>query len=299
MPKVTVIIPTYNQKFYLQEAVESVMAQDYPNLEILIADDCSNDGTDKMMEQFLGDHRIRYIRHEKNFGTGLNTRHVLYNMVNGEYVLVLNHDDYLIDRGFITKAAQLLHFNPKLSFVWANCNILDVNSGQMTATNHNCPAVVGGLEYFTNYGTGGYYHITSVLTTVFRREDAVRMNCYFEESKALDLFLHLKLMLTGDVGFINDHVAVYRIHDGGISLNLPSGFDRSTIKEFQALKSIAHGLGVYEGHLNNWLSNQVFSYYRWRFISLWGKNRKKTAVDLLLDIKDDYPIAYEAVLNSI
>ena len=63
---VSVIMPSYNTAKFISETIESVLAQTYPNWELIIADDCSTDDTDAVVRPYLADDRIRYIKNEKN-----------------------------------------------------------------------------------------------------------------------------------------------------------------------------------------------------------------------------------------
>ncbi|MGF9915645.1 glycosyltransferase [Paenibacillus ehimensis] len=298
-PKVTILITTYNQKQYLKQAIESTLKQDYENLEVLVADDCSTDGTEEMMQEYTTNKKVRYIRHSSNLGPGNNTRYVFYNYVDSDYVLILNHDDFFIDDSYISKAAELLTENPNLSFVTANCIIYDVDKNEYKKTNYVEKTIINGLDYFLNYETNKYHHITSVLTTLFRRENAVKMACLKEESKCLDLFLHLKLMLTGDVGFIQDHVGVYRVHNRSISGQLPDGYDFSTLSELEKLKNyVLNEYRLPQDNLETWINIQVLTYVRWRIPYLWQTN-KKLALELLMGISNKYPIAYNHILETI
>ena len=64
MPKVSVIIPTYNRLPMLKEAVNSVLAQDFEDFELIIVDDGSTDGTTEEMKQYGG--RVKLIEHSEN-----------------------------------------------------------------------------------------------------------------------------------------------------------------------------------------------------------------------------------------
>lgn len=90
-PAVSIIIPTYNRKDYLCIAVESVIKQTYTDLEIIIVDNCSNDGTEEAIKK-IKDDRIKYIRHPINIQVIANW---IYGMclAKGEYFAILGDDD--------------------------------------------------------------------------------------------------------------------------------------------------------------------------------------------------------------
>ncbi|MBE6181195.1 MAG: glycosyltransferase family 2 protein [Rikenellaceae bacterium] len=67
-PKVTVMIPCYNQENFIAQAIESVLMQDYENLEVVVADDCSTDQTGEIAQRYRSDLRYRYIRNAINRG---------------------------------------------------------------------------------------------------------------------------------------------------------------------------------------------------------------------------------------
>lgn len=92
-PRVTVITPTYNRAHLLGETIESVMAQDYPNIEYLILDDGSSDNTRALVEtyqqRFPG--RIEYSHHD-NRGEA-ETVNAGWQRASGDFVMVINSDD--------------------------------------------------------------------------------------------------------------------------------------------------------------------------------------------------------------
>ena len=95
-PLVTVYIPTFNRLELLQRAVESVCNQTYKNLEIIVVDDCSTDGTQKYLVQLSKeDSRIRYFFKEKNSGACVS-RNIAIEYSTGEYITGLDDDDYFL-----------------------------------------------------------------------------------------------------------------------------------------------------------------------------------------------------------
>src|SRR3954451_9049882 len=99
-PKVSVLIPTYNQSRYVLRAIESALAQDYPLLEVLVRDDCSADDTRIVVEHFIAGHRtapVRYHRNAVNLGILRNYHDGLYEGATGEWVVNLDGDDFFLD----------------------------------------------------------------------------------------------------------------------------------------------------------------------------------------------------------
>ena len=90
-PLISVIIPVYNVVSYLQEALDSVVNQTYVNLEILIIDDGSTDGSGAICDQYTCDSRVKVI-HQENHGLSA-ARNAGLDIMQGEYVAFLDSDD--------------------------------------------------------------------------------------------------------------------------------------------------------------------------------------------------------------
>lgn len=92
MPKVSIVLPTYNGAKYIQQSIDSCLNQTYKNVELIIVDDCSTDETSDIIKSYE-DERIKYIRHEKNkdLPTALNTG---FKKAKGEYLTWTSDDNY-------------------------------------------------------------------------------------------------------------------------------------------------------------------------------------------------------------
>ena len=94
-PLVSIVMPVYNSEAFVAEALESVLAQTYRNWELVVVDDCSNDGSAAIIEEFAarhGENRIRFFRHESNKGAAA-TRRTAFGKVNGDVLAFLDSDD--------------------------------------------------------------------------------------------------------------------------------------------------------------------------------------------------------------
>ena len=91
-PLVSVIVLSYNHEKFISKALDSVISQTYKNLEIIVTDDCSNDESIKIINEFL-DCRIIKIFNQSNLGATTNHNNAL-KLAKGKYISILNSDDY-------------------------------------------------------------------------------------------------------------------------------------------------------------------------------------------------------------
>ena len=114
--KISVIIPTYNRSEMVVKCVESVLANDWPDIEIIVVDDCSPDDTgDKIKSRFGGDVRVRYIRNAKNSFQAVS-RNNGAKVATGEYLLFLD-DDNVVAKDMLAELISCFSRHTKAAFV--------------------------------------------------------------------------------------------------------------------------------------------------------------------------------------
>jgi glycosyltransferase involved in cell wall biosynthesis len=117
-PLVSICIPTYNAVEFIEETINCFIKQTYKNWEIIIQDDCSNDGTWELLsKKYANNPRIKIYQNGKNLGIGKNWNEA-YDKVTGEYVVIFNADD-LIPNNFIETLLPPLEQDITLDF--ASC----------------------------------------------------------------------------------------------------------------------------------------------------------------------------------
>lgn len=122
-PTVSVLMPTYNSKKYVDAAVSSVIKQTYTDWELIVVDDCSWDGTYELIERLaLNDSRIRLLRHKVNSGAGLARTKALNN-ATGRFISYLDADDIW----YPNKLERQLDFmlSNKIAFSCASYEVID------------------------------------------------------------------------------------------------------------------------------------------------------------------------------
>jgi glycosyltransferase involved in cell wall biosynthesis len=142
---VTIAIPTYNRAgSYLPQALRSALAQDYPQLEIIVSDNASTDHTEELMKGF-SDPRLRYVRHEKNIGGKANWTFCV-RQARGTYFLLL-HDDDLIDPDFITVCMAAANGRSDLGLIRTGIRVID-GQGRILAEHENRVAGLSLPDFF-------------------------------------------------------------------------------------------------------------------------------------------------------
>lgn len=113
---VSICVPTYNGEAYLAQALDSAIAQTYPNLEIVVSDDASSDGTLEIVKQYKNKTSIPiYIHHHSPSGIGANWNHCI-EQANGEFIKFLFQDD-IIEPRCIAEMANTFNEYPEVALV--------------------------------------------------------------------------------------------------------------------------------------------------------------------------------------
>ena len=127
--KISVIIPTYNRKDELMNAINSVINQTYTNLECIIIDDFSTDGTYEKVESILKiDSRIKYLLNQRNKGAqGARNTGILN--ADGEFICFLDSDDILVSDSLSKRIDNFKYKNIEIVYGnFSDCNFLSTNN---------------------------------------------------------------------------------------------------------------------------------------------------------------------------
>ncbi len=127
----TVLIPNYNYGEYIGKAIDSIFAQDYPAIELIIVDDGSTDNSvaeiQKKIKKNNSLRRFELVDLEQNRGK-LGAINAAYDRLNGEFLITLDADDWL-SPGYASRCIAELRRrrlrNPKLGFVYSDCSLVD------------------------------------------------------------------------------------------------------------------------------------------------------------------------------
>jgi glycosyltransferase involved in cell wall biosynthesis len=133
MPKISVIIPSYNHATFIAEAIQSVLNQTFQDFEILIIDDCSKDDSTHIINNFT-DKRISFLINEQNIGA-CSTMNGLIELATGEYIALLNSDD-IWESEKLAKQIEFMDSNKQYSAVFSDAQIINEDGYSFANQEH-------------------------------------------------------------------------------------------------------------------------------------------------------------------
>lgn len=166
---ISVIIPIYNAKEYLNKCVDSVINQTYKNIEIILVDDGSNDGSEEICKTYSQNYKNISCIHIENNGVS-NARNQGIKISNGKYIGFVDADDY-IDDGMYEVLHNLINYDIKYDM--SVCEIYDRKSNGVQKLNSQ-EAI---YNLFNINSFGGY-----ACNKLFRKEKIDLLNLEFREN---------------------------------------------------------------------------------------------------------------------
>jgi alpha-1,3-rhamnosyltransferase len=210
---VTVVVPSYNHAQFVTQCIESVIAQDYANIELIIIDDGSTDHSVAVIESLLPGCRQRFARFEfrsrPNKGLAATLNDAL-SWAEGEYFSMLSSDDVMLPE----KTSRLLHelaHEPDVAGVFSGCEYIDENGQLIGAENHS-------LAYFTFDDVLAHRHFLQTPTQLLRTNRMREVDGYLGSVYIEDWYMWLKLTEAGHkLKNIPDYLVQYRYHATNVS----------------------------------------------------------------------------------
>jgi len=224
---VTIMIPTFRQSQYIIQAVESALQQDYEHLEIIVSDDSPEEDTRTVLYPYTSDTRFYYYKNPARLGRVANYRKLLYNLAKGDWVVMLDGDDYYTDSSFISRAMQVVNQDPSIVLVGAGIKAYYQSSGKYEFYGLGEEAfIVDGKEVFK------YKKLPNHQTDIYPRRLACDLDFYRDPSMGSDSESLYRLCLYGKLAYLPEAVAVWRIHDQNTT------FTRDLNQQIKELKFI-------------------------------------------------------------
>lgn len=251
---VSVDMITYNHASYIAQAIEGVLMQETTFVyELIIADDCSPDNTEEIVQKIISTHPkghlIRYYRHKTNIGIYANVTFAL-NVCHGKYIALCDDDDYWTDPLKLQKQVDFLECNKS---VVACGGYVDVDFFD-DLQNSN---IVSDKIILTKYNDLYYRHPFATLTTLFRNENIKEILNYKFVVGDVDLFHYLSKF--GDYALLPYKFGVYRFHGNVANSGNNRFFNKR--KQINAVVKVSNTFNIsnYRSNLRKKLIREIFN----------------------------------------
>ncbi|HEX4373429.1 MAG TPA: glycosyltransferase family 2 protein [Puia sp.] len=240
--KISIITPSYNQGRFLEDAIRSVIGQDYPDFEHIIIDNCSTDDTIGIIKKYP---HLKWISEpDKGQSDALNKG---FKLASGEIIGWLNCDDFYLPNSF-KKVNEILQ-HPKITGVYSDLKFCDVNKQIIQHYRSNRPSKF--LSMFHTYISSEVFFFKRKIIDDDIRVETKLNYCMDQDFIAAILHKNYKLR------YIKDCFAVFRWHGSNKSIHNDEVKEKRTIE----------GIEIFNKY-NGWIKlnaqkpiNQVL-YYR-------------------------------------
>jgi len=205
-PRVSVVVPAYNQSGYLAEALSSALAQTMQDLEIVVVDDGSTDDTRKTCASF-GDPRVRYV-HQPNDGTsGIGARNHAMLLARGEWIAPLDQDDRWAPEK-LRQQFEAVASRPTAGAVFCRARFVDAQ-GRVQGEQ---PSPLPAGDVFHGLLSANRFYVS---TGMFRRALIPKMGLPHESVAIGDWYLWVSVARHTEVVVVDEPLVDYRVHEAG------------------------------------------------------------------------------------
>ena len=220
MKKVSVIMPNYNHAPYLKERVDSILAQDYPDFEVVLLDDASTDNSADILKEYIHHPKVKkLIVNEKNTGNSFVQWQRGLKEATGEYVWIAESDDVAEP----TLLSRLMAEIEKENAVLAFCHSLWIDAEGAPIARRRDPKwkkdfSMNGETFVRRYLLG-YSAICNASAVVFKREAAEQVDMYQVQqfNASGDRLFWIQMALQGRVAYVANSLNRFRQHTNKVS----------------------------------------------------------------------------------
>lgn len=221
-PRVSVVVPAYNNAYYLAATLDSVLAQDYSDFELVVADHSSSDGTAELLERYSSHPKVRILQPTPVGGGALANWNRVSEHAQGELIKLVCGDD-LIAPDALRKQVDAFDSNPGIVFVAASRDLIDAN-GDVVMRARGLAGMagrVGGRAAIRRSVRAGTNVFGEPGCVMFRRDLLVAEGGWDNSFPYLiDQATYTRILLHGDMVAIPEPLASFRISAAQWSVRL-------------------------------------------------------------------------------
>lgn len=269
--KVSIIIPVYNLKNYIAKTIESCLRQTYGNIEVVIVNDGSTDGSEKEIEKYLADERIIYVKQEnagvsaaRNYGVKIST---------GDYLTFVDGDD-LLESDTIEKNMELIE-SREIPIDWLAFPVVRIDENgspaltacdQLQDYRYMKVEELDAQSVYAQYEKGLFPPV--VCSMLFRHSFFDRQ---FVNGRYEDTYMFLELLEKCPIVLLSPYGAYYYVNRESSFINEPFSAEKWVDYTRAKIKSIKVGIVLFPERRKELRKNSSAMYYNLKWVKF--KNR--------------------------
>jgi glycosyltransferase involved in cell wall biosynthesis len=228
--KISVVILTYNHERYIRHCLDTVLEQRGPfQLEIIVGDDCSSDGTRGLVEEHAAQTGavLKLITSDKNVGMLKNMQRCLA-ACSGHFIAFCEGDDYWLSDRKLLRQLQFLLQRPSFAMCF-NWVVLKFEE-EGILNPHPEQALLGEQVALSEIAR---QPVTANFSCCFYRASAVRAvpDEFYSTVGAADWLFNIYAAQSGGIGFLRELLSVYRLHPDGLWTGMPAAEQSRSFRE--------------------------------------------------------------------
>ena len=269
--KVSVLMPVFNSKLYIKEAIESILAQTYSNFELIIINDGSTDGADEVIRSFK-DVRIKFINNKINKGIVATLNEGLA-LSTGKYIARMDSDDISLPHR-LEKQVAFLENNPEYKLCGSQATAVSSKGEKLHKLRR--PTDFENIKVF-NLFRNAFIHPTIMADACLLKKIGYDDEYVYAE----DYFLFSQLTMNHKVADLGDELLYYRLHNDSITSKENTTMVKSELKTMEFLLSFLFDeldpkfIALHHSVLRPKQASFTKEETHQHFISILEKNREK------------------------
>lgn len=222
LPSISIVTPTLNQRRFIGETIDSVLQQGYSNLEYLVVDGGSTDGTQELLSTFKGD--LRWLSQAGSGQTAAINQG--WQLTSGEVIAWINSDDVYAPEA-LRRVGEYFQRHPEVDIVYGDCDMIDANG-----------------RFLKMYPTQPFDFVELVRSTInivpqpatFLRRSVVEKTGVLDESLSyvMDFDYWLRAGLQRDIRYMPEKLAALRVHATAKSIAQLGKFAVELVQVYQS-----------------------------------------------------------------
>ncbi|SRR5579875_108652 len=246
---VSVIVPNYNHARFLRQRLDTILAQTFPDFELILLDDCSSDGSQQILGEYASRPRVSHVVfNETNSGSTFKQWNKGVRLAHGEYVWIAESDDYSAPT-FVGRMLAVLQSDPAITFAYCRSQYVDSGGRQTTPADSSLLYDPPWEEGFCRDGREAcgrlflpFNPVANASAVLFRKDIYERVGGADESLRLCgDWKLWAAMALEGKLAYVSEPLNYFRVH--GSSVRDQVARARMDVAEFL--------------HIAQWISTRV------------------------------------------